>query len=348
MMPSQRCVGLLVAAVILFSFNAQAWSEPTVLVRLARLQKGSLPRIVTAYGRVEAGPAATRSVMAPLSATVMDVDVRPGQAVGRSAPLLGLGPTPAMVASYTQAVSALRVATELVSHTRQLVSQHLATTQQLADTEKARSDARATLDALRAQGADGPRILRAPFPAIVIAVAVTPGSIVAEGSPMLPLARATCLALRVGLVPDEAMSVAPGDKVTVTPIGGGAALQGSVSLRGAMVRPEDGLVPIDVSVPTDHLFLGEMAEASIVTGQVSGYVVPHEAILVNDQSQTYVVQSENMIARKVPVRVLGSQGGQDVITGALDAAAPLVLAGNYQLDDGMKMRVAPAGGEAAP
>jgi hypothetical protein len=77
-----------------------------------------------------------------------------------------------------------------------------------------------------------------------------------------------------------------------------------------------------------------------------GYVVPHEAVLVNDGGEPYVVQAVSGVAHKVPVHVLDAHGAQDVITGALDARAPLVLSGNYQLDDGMKVRLAdtpPAG-----
>jgi hypothetical protein len=43
---------------------------------------------------------------------------------------------------------------------------------------------------------------------------------------------------------------------------------------------------------------------------------------------------------------LVAHGDQDVISGELDARAPLVLNGNHQLDDGMKVRLAntpPAG-----
>jgi len=77
-----------------------------------------------------------------------------------------------------------------------------------------------------------------------------------------------------------------------------------------------------------------------------GYVVPHEAVLVNDSGRPYVVQAVNGVAHKVSVRVLDAHGDQDVIAGALNARAPLVLTGNHQLDDGMKVRLAntpPAG-----
>lgn len=342
-----RLGGVAVALPLLIAAG-HAQTQPSVLVQLTTLHKGSLPRIVTAYGRVQANASARHTVMAPLSAVVQDVDVQPGETVARNAPLLRLTPSPSAAASYAQAQSGLSVATELVARTRRMVAQHLATQQQLANARKAESDAQATLAALKAQGADGSKTIRAPGEAIVTAVSVTPGSIVAEGSALLSLVRPHGLVLQVGVIPGEATSVAAGDPVTITPIGGGMTLQGKVSLRGSLVQSSDGLVPVNVTVASGKLFPGEMAKAEITTGQLKGYVVPHQAVLVNDQGKPYVVQAVNMVAKKVAVRILGAKGDQDVIAGPIDAAAPLVLAGNYQLDNGMRMRVAEAGRKAAP
>ncbi|WP_297494333.1 efflux RND transporter periplasmic adaptor subunit [Acidocella sp.] len=347
----KRALPLLFGAALLLPYVARAQntpSVPSVLVQLTTLHKGSLPQAVTAYGTIQPGAAASRTIMAPLPALVESLEVQPGQTVTQGAPLLRLAPSPAAAASYTQAESALQVATGLVARTRDMVAQHLATAQQLADAMKARSDARATLRALQAQGAGGVQTLRAPFAAIVTAVSVTPGSVVAEGAALLQLARAQGLVLQAGLVPGEAVAVTAGDKVAVTPLGGGAMLQGTVLWRGAVVQASDGLVQVAIAVPAGQLLLGEMAQASITTGQLTGYVVPHAAILVDDQGQAYIVQAENMTAKKIPVQILGGAGAENVITGALDPAAPLVLSGNHQLDDGMKMRTAAAGSTSAP
>ena len=83
-----------------------------------------------------------------------------------------------------------------------------------------------------------------------------------------------------------------------------------------------------------------MAQAGIVTGQEAGYVVPHEAILSDDSGAPYVVQAVNGAAHTVAVKVLLADGARDVIEGALDPAAPLVLSGNHQLKNGMRVRVA--------
>jgi hypothetical protein len=239
-----------------------------------------------------------------------------------------------------QAKSALTVAEQLVASTRRLSSLHLATAQQLADARKTESDARSQLRALDTVGAAGPKIVRSPFPAIVITLAATPGAIVAEGAPLMDLAAPGRLVLTVGIVPAQAAGIAQNDSATVTLVGGTESATGRVRVRGAVAEADTGLVPVDIALPPGKFLPGEMAEAVITTGEVRGYVVPHQAILVNDSGAPYVVQAIDGAAKKVPVQVVGAHGDQDVITGALNARAPLVLTGNYQLDDGMKVRLA--------
>lgn len=319
---------------------------PSVLVQLTRLHRGSLPQIVTAYGSVQADPSARQTVMAPLSSVVGEVYARAGAEVAAGAPLIRLGPTPHAAAAYTQARSALRAATQLVDRTRTMLAQHLATAQQLADAVKAQADARATLGELDAEGAGGAQILRAPFPAIVAAISTSPGAIVTQGTALLDLARPNALVLEVGVVPEQAATIRPGNPVNIIVLGEKDPASGKVVLRGRLVDPRTGLVPVDVALPPGPFLAGEMAEAHIVTGKARGYVVPHEAILVSDSGSPYVVQAIDSVAKRVPVRMLAAGGAQDVVDGPLDPASPIVLAGNYQLDDGMRVRI--AGSDGAP
>lgn len=315
-------------------------SNSSVLVTLSHLKEGSLPSVVVGYGTVGAASSGRQTIMAPQSAVVGRIFVRLGEQVPAGAPLIELVPSPASAASYLQAKSALTVAQQLVASTQRLVSLHLATAQQLADARKAESDARSQLKALQMVGAAGSHVVRAPFPAIVTALAATPGAIVAEGAALLDLAAPGRLVLTVGVEPAQAAAIAPNDVATVTLVGGAVSAPGRVLVRGALAEADTGLVPVDIALPPGKFLPGEMAEAAITTGELQGYVVPHDAILVNDSGAPYVVQAVNGTAKKVPVQVLGADGDQDVITGALDNRAPLVLAGNYQLDNGMKIRLA--------
>lgn len=315
-------------------------ANSSVLVTLTQLKQGSLPRVVVGYGTVEPSAAGHKTVMAPVAAVVAAIEVRLGEEVPAGAPLIRLAPSPATAASYTQAKSALSVAERLVASTRKLVAGHLATAQQLADAEKSESDARATLQALDAVGAGGPRLIRAPFRAIVTTLSTTPGSIVAEGAALLDLAAPQNLVLNVGVVPAQAAAIHANDQATVQVIGATQSVPAKVLVGGAVAEADTGLVPVSIALPPGPFLPGEMAQATITTGETRGYLVPHAAVLVNDSGQPYVVQAVNGVAHKVTVQVLDAHGDQDVISGALDARAPLVLTGNYQLDDGMKVRLA--------
>jgi membrane fusion protein, multidrug efflux system len=323
-----------------------AWAEgptsdaPSVLVQTAPVRVGSLPKTVSAYGTVQADPTAHAAIMAPVAAIVGGIDVRVGEEVEHGAALVRLVPSPQTGAAYAQAVSALRVASDALKHTRELLSEQLATRQQLADAEKSASDARATLTALEAQGAGGARIVRAPFRAIVTALSTSVRAIVAEGTPLLELARPNGLVLMAGVVPADAAAIARGDVASVTPIGGTQSYAGKVVLRGSVVDPSSGLVTVAIALPVGAFLPGQTAQATITVATVHGYVVPHEAILIDDSGSTYVVQAVRGTARIVHVRVLDAQGASDTIEGPLDRGAPLVLAGNYQLKDGMAVRLA--------
>ena len=322
--------------------------EPNVKVQLTQLKKGSLPQTVTAYGRVEPSTSALRSVMAPAAAVVDEIYVRQGQLVDANAPLLRLAPSPSTQSAYSQAESALHVASDLVARTRNMVQQHLATAQQLADAEKSQTDAKAALAALQAQGAGGANTLKAPFRAVVTAIATSPGAIVSEGAALLSLAGPGELVLKAGVIPAEAGAIAADDPATIKGVGQSDSLTGKVVLRGAMVDPASGTISIEIALPAGKFLPGQAAVATITTGEATGYIVPHEAVLVDDQGHPYVIQSANMTAKRVPVRILDAAGDQDVVEGPLDASAPLVLAGNYQLKDGMKMHASDAGEAVDP
>lgn len=336
-----RRISIILYAVILTAPAGTAWAADqslSVLVATTQLQRGHLPRTVSAYGTVEADPSVKRAIMATVSATVAQIYVRLGQIVDKGAPLLQLVPNPQAQADYARARSALSAADAQLRHTRELLSQYLATRQQLVDAEKAQSDARVALKALQSQGGGGAKTFTAPFRAAVTKIDANTGMLVAEGAALLELAPPNALVLKAGVVPSEATAIAAGNPVTITPLGSNIGLSSHVVQRGAVVNPNDGLVPIDVAIPPNTLLPGETATATIATDSVSGYIVPHAAVLINDHGQTYVAQVLHGKAVLVTVRVLNEAGGKNVITGKLDPRAPVVLSGAHQLQDGMSVR----------
>lgn len=326
---------------------AAADDTPSVAAKLAPLTKGSLPDIITVYGQVGPDTASRHVLIAPVEADVTNVFVRTGEPVKKGQNLVELTPSPASQSSYEQARSALSVADDVVQRTRSLVASHLATQQDLAQAEKNATDARATFNALSAQGAAGPHDITAPFDSIVTQLQATPGDIVSAGSPVVELVQPDGLMVIAGVVPSDAMSVNTGDAVTLTPIDGGQPIQGSVSFRGSFVDAANGLVPVDVSLPQGEALLGEMFRADIDVGNINGYLVPHHAVLIDDSGEPYVMVSNKMVAKQVSVKVLVSNGNQDVITGPLDPSMPLVVDGAYQMSDGTPITLQSSQGAGA-
>ena len=333
-------IALFVCAAVIGSTAAFAddGSDVTVNVSLVPLQSGSLPTSVTTYGMVVPSHKARLNLSAPIAAKVSDVEVREGEIVDKGSPLVTLVPSPSSRAAYKQAKLALKVANHLLERSRSLAKAHLETASQLAQDEKTAEDAKSTLEALQEEGASGPNTLKAPFRAIIMKINANSGTFVSQGDNVIELAKPEGLVFKTGVVPELAAQIKNGDDATITPFSGSGTFHGKVILAGSVVDPQNGLVPIEISLPDSSMLTGEMGKVVINTGVRNGYVVPHDAVLLNTSGQTYIVQSINNVAKIVPVTVITSKDDNDLVEGKLVADAPVVGAGNYQLDNGTKMK----------
>ena len=330
----RKLSALALASCLVFAAAAQAddTDNSSALVKLGDMKQGSLPTYVTAFGQVEPAATAREGITAPFGARVQTVAVQMGQEVAKGTPLVTVVPGPDTKAAY-------KLAKDTYTRTAQLAKAHLATANDLA---KAESD----LSVLEEEGASGPLTIKAPYDAIVLKVDAAQGAIVSHGDSLLEIAKPDGLVVKVGVDPAVALTVKPGEDVTLTPFtGAGAPVQGKVAVRSAVINSDTGLVPTEITFPAGKLLVGEMIRASIKNGEQSGFVVPHAAILVDDDGTIYVVQADNMEAKKVAVDVLASDGKQDVISGDdLNPKLQVVTVGSKQLDDGTKLRVANSGG----
>jgi membrane fusion protein (multidrug efflux system) len=331
------CIGL--APVVALADDADE-ADAVALVTLADVAKGSIPVTVTAYGQVQPGDTAQQSIGAPLSVRVSNVMVKAGEQVPAGTKLLTVVPSPESSAAYKQAKLALRLANEIVERDQATAKLHLLTASDLARAEKDLEAAKSDLAVLEEEGAAGPNTFTAPFDAIVMKVDSGPGSVVAQGAPLVELAKPEGLVLEVGVVAAQAASIVSGNDVTIAPLSGATPLSGKVLVREVVVDQTTGLVPVQIEFPLGKMLAGEMARAVITTGSAEGYVVPHEAILVDDDGSNFLWQSIDMEAKKVKIHVVAAGGDKDVVEGKINAKAQIVLSGNKQLDDGTKMRVA--------
>ena len=337
-----RCSPLLLAGLLAAAPCAAADAPSgTALVTTAPARLGSLPDILTAYGAAAPAQNGGMTINLQQDGRVAAILVTQGERVAANAPLLAFDVAPSSASAYTQALTAVSLAQAERAHTAQLLAQHLATRDQLAQADKAVSDARATLAALTEQGGGRAHVqVTAPFDGIVETLPVAQGDRVGAGATLLTLTRTDGLVVTVGV--DSALygRVRPGQAATLRPLNGEASLDGRVVRIDGVVNPKTRLLDVDLAVRAGSVISGQQFRAEIALGEWHGWLVPHDAVL-RDEHGFHLFQTNGAKAARVDVRVLGTRGEVDAVEGRLDGNRAVIVDGATQLADGDPVRTAP-------
>ena len=334
----QRLLAVLLA--LSLSFPANADQTPSVLVKTETPVKGDMPRIVTAYGATTPAPGASTTLSVQFDGQVADLMVSAGQAVHGGDPLMRIMASAAALSAFDQAQTALHLAQSQLQHANQMRSQELATRDQVAQAEKAVSDAQTQLDTLKRQGVDASNPpLRAPFDGVVSSVAVGQGDRIQANAPLATLVRSGGIILAAGVEPSDKAAVKPGDPVTMTIASdGGQAFPGEVTAVGGQVDPKSRLVPVRISRSDGQSLIDNQdLRADITVGQLTGWKLPRTSVLT-DEKGAYAFQVADGKAVRVDVRILVDAGDTMLVDGPIEADRKLVTDGAYQLSDGMAVR----------
>jgi RND family efflux transporter MFP subunit len=314
--------------------------EATVSAAVATvpLKQGSLPETVAAFGTAGPGADAAQVVSVQAAGRVTRWNVTAGASVKRGQSLLTFALAPAAVAAYQQAVTAQKLAETQRAHTAQLLSQQLATRDQLDQAEKGLHDAQSNLDALvQQQGRNATVDVTAPFDGTVVTVDAQQGDNLQPGAPLLSVQRGDGLVVTAGVERAAMDRVKVGAKAELVPIDGSEAMHGTVRRVARTLNPHTHQFDVEI-VPDGTLVGGEGFRADIVVGQWQGWLLPRDAVQ-GDEEDRHVFQVADGKAKSVPVKVLGEAGDVTVASGALDAKLPLVTEGATQLDDDMAVRL---------
>lgn len=336
-----RRVAVLFTAVMLAACSGASptpTDTPSVLVSVVRPQRGALPSTLVAYGSTGPSLTGTQTLTEPQAGQVVSLAVSPGASVRAGQMLATFAIAPAARATYQQAVAALAAARKQAATTAQLLTQQLATQDQLTQATKAVTDAETALAALQADGAGrASHSIVAPFDGIITAVTAGEGVRTTAGAPILTIARAGGMIVTVGVDPAQRGAIAAGQPATLVRLSGGENLAGRVVRVDGALNPLTRLVDVDLGFPTGTLLSGEGVRADIETGRVQGWVVPHSSV-VTANGPARVFQVVGGKAKAVPVRLAVSSDKGDVVDGPIDPRRPLIVAGAYQVADGDAVR----------
>jgi membrane fusion protein (multidrug efflux system) len=341
MKTSHRITGTALLLALLTSLSALA-EEASVLVKTEPLARHPLTDTLVGYGVVAPAAGHVQNLGTAHGGRVLTVRVSSGQVVRRGESLLDIETDPSANLAYRQAVTAVEFARGELHRVEALAAQRLATRSQVAAAKKALADAALRLREQERLGA-GRRTatLRAPFDGVVTSLAVTPGERIAAGKTLLALARTDELRAQLGIEPEDALRVRPGMPVRIVSVFDERnAVAATVTRVQGMIDPQTQLVDAVVSFRNDaasRLLPGTRVRGDITVGSDAGWAVPRQAVL-RDAQGGYLFQVKDGRARRVNVATGIESGGLIGVRGPLDPAQPVVILGNYELRDGMKVR----------
>ena len=320
--------------------GAAAAPPPVASVRVVPLREQMIGRSVAAYGRVVDDPARRLTIALPRAGRVSVIEVRAGQSVHRGDALLVFVRAAEVGQAWRQAVSAVHFAEGERDRMARLRSQQLATVSQLASAGHALADARDALEALRAQGADQSSVeLRAPFNGRVLSVSVAPGDRVSANAALLQLSPQTGAAVVLNLDVDDLPGMQAGLPVRIVPlVGGSPVLVGHVVQVAGAVNPATQQVDVVVAAEAGRMMPGLRVRGEIGLPRRRALVVPRSAVL--DDGHGYCLyQVRDGHAVRIAVQPGVTSGDLVAVRGAFLPDAPVVALGNYELQDGMAVRV---------
>jgi membrane fusion protein (multidrug efflux system) len=318
---------------------AFAAGTPSVLVSTQTPVRGSIPDTVTAYGTATPALNGGMTLSVQSDGRVLQLFVTPGAPVKAGRRLLDFEISAAARSNYEQTLSAVKLARDEQTRTARLLSQQLATRDQLARADKAVSDAQAALSALEREYGGKPRqTLLAPFDGVVSAISVAQGARVQPGVALVSLTRTDGFVVTVGVEPAQRQRLQLGKPAQLEALGSSPepALSGKVVRIDHILNPTTRLVDVDVAV-SGTLLQGEAFRVRIELGRIEGWLVPRDAVL-SDSQGAYLFQVQAGKAVRAAVKVLGSDDTTSVVDGPVDPHRLLVARGNYQLSDGMAVR----------
>jgi len=314
-------------------------------VKVAVAQKGVLKGKLSAFGSIVPAPGASQAISVAYECRVASILVSEGQVVTAGTPLLSVLDSPDALLALEQARIDEQAAETQLEQVRTRHALKLADNGQLAQAVQAFDTAQAQVRSLEARHMGGPQVLRAKGPGVVTKIPVQVSAVVPQGSSLVELADTQRLEARLGVEPQDALNLRPGGALLLSVVDGktDASAQARIRTVSPAINPTTRLMDVFVALPPHHPFaLGQYVHGDILGTAHEGLMVPYAAVLPEDGN--YVLFTiRNGHAVRHEVQVLLQSGDRTQVAGeGLDASEPVVVEGNYELQDGMAVRVEPA------
>ncbi len=314
----------------------------SALVQLTPARVMPLAEHLQVYGTVEFSPEGGRTLTLPAESEITQILVANGQRIQRGQLLVRVRSTANDQLQIQQAQIGVHFARQDLDRLLGLRHQQLATNAEVAGAQQNLAKAQAILQDLqtRLQTLQGGAV-RAPINGVVESVSVHQGDLVPAGQPLLRLSPDRALRIVLGVEPEDLARVKVGDTVEIRPLAGTQGrMYGKIQQIYWQVDPKTRLAQVVVPIAASKSLLpGSMVRARIILNRQNSLVIPDSAVLQQDGRSYCFVDVQGKAQRRW-IETGWRNGDWIAVRKGVQAGEAVVSLGNYELQDGMALRVA--------
>lgn len=316
-------------------------TEVTAEVHTAVVREQLVTDLLMAYGRIIPAPGNTRSLAIPFECRVEKIFVTEGQQVEKGRPLIELSPSPASILMVESIENDLEAAKLRLDKVRERARMKLATASEMIQAEKEYNLALLRIKNLKAMKMAENITINSKNNEMITRLYCRPGQIAASGSPLMDIVDGNVVEAAIGVEPHDVHKLKAGQKVILLAVNRDMSPKtGIIRTVSRAVNISSRLIDVFVSLPSDSGFLiNEFVRAEIVLDTRKGLVVPRSAVLPSKKGHVCFTV-KNRRASRHAVRT-GWQGRDliEIYPESIKAGDKIVTVGNYELTDGMPVRV---------
>jgi RND family efflux transporter MFP subunit len=310
-------------------------------VKVAPAHSGVIEQTVTAYGTVVASPEDVRIIAVPFECRVRHVLTVAGQAVAAETKLIEVEPSPEALLALSDARTTKLAAERDLAQVGQRLEMKLATKTEVSTAEQALQLAQSKFDSLEKRGIEAKQLV-AGLAGLVSKVDVQEGQLVPAGGTLVEVVSADRIQVKLGVEPDQARQLKPGQAVHVQIIrdGQGAPVDGELKLITQRINPASRLVDAYVALPANSpLMLETFVRARIIVSRKEALVVPRSAVLPEEGKHVlFTVAGAKAVEHEVEVG-LADADNVELLSGDVKPGDSVVVQGNAELEKDMAVEV---------
>lgn len=320
------------------SESGEAEITSVASVKTVPIHQGTIESMITAYGTVVPAPGAVQTISVSFECKIRHVLVSEGQIVSPKDALVEIEPSPESSLAMEQARNSYLIAQQGLEQIQKQFELKFASNEQLLQAKQTFQDTKLRMESLQRRGIDGKRKLFAGFQGLITKVNVQNGALVSAGNSLVELVAPDQVEVKLGFELEEIRQLRLNESIALRQVNapGNESITGRIRTISQAINSSTRLVDVFVALPPKtKMFLEGFVQGSVKITSASGWIVPRTAVLPEeDHYVLYTVKKDHAVKQTIQIEMENDQEAV-VLNKDLHAGDPVVILGNYELEDGM-------------